>query len=700
MMALCNRIHSPTGPALWKKGSMGFIALLLATAGSFAATPVLEKIEAVGSGRGMALTLSADAAFPITISNKTPKKSMISVLSILCSNVIYGLNDYQFKTFPRGCPLQWISASENKKAGNVELVIKVQAPFDKNIRLKQKDKRWIILLTSSPVNDFTWSTQNGSSGLATRAEERVSTPTNLAAPPQGATSSLLNDITIMHRERVEKIIFQLDRPTEMIVKSLPEKIMVLFVNTKNDLSHGTFKSEQDWVVKSIELKEVLHGNSQWLGASIYINRETGGKPLVQVFPTRLVIYSVHESKQCLYLWSAKKGTAVSYTFITPHAPPIDYKKIEKKALLDSKNDFGSAGTFSVNEPVQQAKPQAVPTPAPLPPAIRIVIIKDKAGLFSAPSSAPGTKVIDHLPIGFVATQLEKKRGWLKIETGDAQGWIMAATGLDSVKVSQTIWKKIEAAIAAKAQQEKKAQEAAALAQAKEEKKAQAAAALALAKEEKKAQEVKAQQEKKEREAALAEKTQREKALRQERQKQEPKTPQASRQATPAQAAAPLPETAVPIPHRDSASSLQAVQLDKNLNAPLASTADLPAKPARRLIEYRIFGRDPFMPLVQDEDNGNVPKVENLEIVGILYDNTDRIGLFEDIRDKTKAFALRERDPVKNGYVSKIQMDKVLFVISELGMSRTYVMKLNKEKKLNQMKQDRPDQAVPPPSTSN
>ena len=67
------------------------------------------------------------------------------------------------------------------------------------------------------------------------------------------------------------------------------------------------------------------------------------------------------------------------------------------------------------------------------------------------------------------------------------------------------------------------------------------------------------------------------------------------------------------------------------------------------------------------------------LVGVLYDQVDRIGLFEDKQDKTKAYALRENDPVQNGYVLRVQPDKVLFLINELGISRTYALKLTKEK---------------------
>lgn len=94
----------------------------------------------------------------------------------------------------------------------------------------------------------------------------------------------------------------------------------------------------------------------------------------------------------------------------------------------------------------------------------------------------------------------------------------------------------------------------------------------------------------------------------------------------------------------------------------------------------MFGRDPFLPISNDEE-GPVPNVENLTLVGILYDQADRIALFESSKANanSKAYALRENDPVRNGYILRIQPDKVLFLLNDLGISRTYAMKLTREK---------------------
>ena len=95
-----------------------------------------------------------------------------------------------------------------------------------------------------------------------------------------------------------------------------------------------------------------------------------------------------------------------------------------------------------------------------------------------------------------------------------------------------------------------------------------------------------------------------------------------------------------------------------------------------VIRYTAFGRDPFMQLMPDSlsKNGR-PFVENLKLVGILFDKLDKIALTEDMKNGKRPFALRENDPVEHGKVLKIYRDRVVFLITEYGISRSYTMRL-------------------------
>jgi hypothetical protein len=98
-----------------------------------------------------------------------------------------------------------------------------------------------------------------------------------------------------------------------------------------------------------------------------------------------------------------------------------------------------------------------------------------------------------------------------------------------------------------------------------------------------------------------------------------------------------------------------------------------------LVRYKIFGRDPFVPLVKDTSNATEhPRVENLRLVGVLEDTRERIALLEDFTNDNRAFALRVGDPVEHGKVLRIQRDKVVFIIRDFDVWRSYTLSLTKD----------------------
>ncbi|MBD3243462.1 MAG: SH3 domain-containing protein, partial [Chitinivibrionales bacterium] len=99
-----------------------------------------------------------------------------------------------------------------------------------------------------------------------------------------------------------------------------------------------------------------------------------------------------------------------------------------------------------------------------------------------------------------------------------------------------------------------------------------------------------------------------------------------------------------------------------------------APPLPNVVQYTTYGRDPFVPYSRKIDEG-FPSVENLRLVGILYDRTDRIALLQDELFEDKSYAMREQDQVSNGTVWRINPTNVIFLITELGISRTYTLEL-------------------------
>jgi hypothetical protein len=114
--------------------------------------------------------------------------------------------------------------------------------------------------------------------------------------------------------------------------------------------------------------------------------------------------------------------------------------------------------------------------------------------------------------------------------------------------------------------------------------------------------------------------------------------------------------------------------------------ELPEPARRRTIRYRRFGRDPFVPLdivrVTGGDSA-LADAENLTLVGIVYDDEERIALLEDTENDGKAYALMEGDRVRRGSLFRIMRKRVIFLLNEDGISYTHDLELEKEKILRE-----------------
>jgi hypothetical protein len=100
-------------------------------------------------------------------------------------------------------------------------------------------------------------------------------------------------------------------------------------------------------------------------------------------------------------------------------------------------------------------------------------------------------------------------------------------------------------------------------------------------------------------------------------------------------------------------------------------------PEGELVRYKVFGRDPFVPLIRDTSATELPNVENLRLVGVLEDARERIALVEDFKNGNRAFALRTNDAVAQGKVLRVHRDKVIFLIRDFEVSHSYTLGLSK-----------------------
>ncbi|MCP4570532.1 MAG: hypothetical protein GY841_23355, partial [FCB group bacterium] len=105
-------------------------------------------------------------------------------------------------------------------------------------------------------------------------------------------------------------------------------------------------------------------------------------------------------------------------------------------------------------------------------------------------------------------------------------------------------------------------------------------------------------------------------------------------------------------------------------------------PKRLVVKYKSSRyRDPFKTLIDAARTQNVPveqriaNVEGLKLVGIIEsDGGSNRALFED--QEGYGYMLESGDKVRNGYVLRVETDRVYFQIFEYGWSRTVALKMD------------------------
>jgi uncharacterized protein YgiM (DUF1202 family) len=117
-------------------------------------------------------------------------------------------------------------------------------------------------------------------------------------------------------------------------------------------------------------------------------------------------------------------------------------------------------------------------------------------------------------------------------------------------------------------------------------------------------------------------------------------------------------------------------LDTNMNTDTDTLDVVTAE--KNLYIYTKRGRDPFLPL--DKSNfirEGLPNINNITLVGILYDTDDAIALFEERSGNSiSSFSMKIGDPVVSGKLLRIDASKVIFLMRESTFSYTVEKELN------------------------
>ncbi len=148
---------------------------------------------------------------------------------------------------------------------------------------------------------------------------------------------------------------------------------------------------------------------------------------------------------------------------------------------------------------------------------------------------------------------------------------------------------------------------------------------------------------------------------------------------------------IPVPEETAMSGFD---MTEDVEAPEQEREDLPGSakekeseeyagesPEEQMVPYRTFGRDPFIPL---EDSvlieKGLPDVQNFDLVGLVYnEGGENLAVLQHMNEEAENYVLKENDKVAKGRVLKIKEDRVVFLITDMGMSRTYTIEIQEDK---------------------
>ncbi len=617
--------------------------------GAFGET-VLNGLEVVSGPKGTAITLSGDGSFAAEFSAEG-REVYIDIFGVL-----YGLDQYGYDQFGE-CPVRRIRVAE-KSENALRLTVSLETGTA-TVRAKEKDGRWIALLSSAPAPSCAWRA-NVAPGR-TPAEQPLSGAGDMQDRVDKVPPSITS-MTVLQRGAVAEVRISGEPSVEVDGRVVGRNAVAVFLGATNGLGTKEVSPPAEYGFGTISVLESSRNGIPVVKVSV-TPLDENVVPIIQTFSGEWVAYISNRNGERFAVWEVGKGNLVAYNFRETAGSVVDYREYSRRARDDLERDLSDESTFLINGTRQASVPPAkteetlsggggsfgteesdlkppkpkkaihestMPSPMieteitrleepigsdeePIPeepvvesvPRLRVpvVITGNGVNLRSSPNAESLANVIDQLELGRRAIKLMVHDEWVRIlpKNGDT-GWVHESLVKDSLDSTVEI------------------------AHSEPEPRVQAKEPL------------------------------------QERAAERP----------PAEAAA------VALPIEDISKDFRGEEI--------VAKGELPEPAKPRMIRYRRFGRDPFVPLDIIRMAGGdsaLPDAENLVLVGIVYDDKERIALLEDTENQNKAYALMEGDRVRRGSLFRIMRKRVIFLLSEEGISYTHDLELEKEKILKE-----------------
>ncbi len=652
-----------------RRAVLGLVAGAAACSG---ASAVLSDCRVITGPRGVVVVLEADGRFGLA--GRVQKKRGGASVFLEVSDAIYGLEAHTFRAFPKHFPVSRITVKDAVAESSILLQIDMQLPPPPGLRLKQKGNQWLAMLSSRPQPALEWrAPRSGTSS----AEPKRSSPTPSASasrpPPSAAKPAassrktaaalpkkrpvrqetgkrkvasdksslvMLTDLVHLCRNDVELVQLHFSREVSHRTRRENGKYMIALPDVISGLSESAYRPGNSLLVDSLILRERTEGAKNWLLVTIHTGSGES-TPLTAFRGDRIDVFAARPpDKTGFSMWSARGGERVAAEFVKLPRHTADLAALKKKAKDASRKDLAKKETFTVasaragdvgSKPGAGTKREKggetkeddgkkvedggkQPAAAPAPPPL------------------PDEQPPDPLEPRTLVVMKDKINIRNEPSTRSRESVItqLSLGTIGHVKQRKNSWVFLETPSAEGWVYASLLRDSAKVPEAIWE--------------EVRAREIAAE------EARLREAEKKEAVA-------------AAKAEMPASGSS---EPGVPEPGVSSA--------DAESSKPETTTVVEQEEKTPRTITYRVLGRDPFIPL-RTKESDTLVDPQKARLVGILYDETDRLGLLETTAGGKRAFAVREGDRVEKGRVLKVRPDEVVFLLTEMGISHTYILRL-------------------------
>jgi SH3-like domain-containing protein len=603
--------------------------LLLLLPSGIAAASVLSGMEIVTGDRGTILFLKSDSVIDCNASNPSA-----AAITIVLSGCIYGLQDFSYTKFDKKSPVTSLIASEKKQGSIVKLQITMKDPVDEQPVLKRKNTDIYILLSKKPREPFTWKapaafeTNQKLAVIEAKEKQNVQHSANstngMVNKNEDRAVTLLTDIAMVYREQICRINFQFNGSVKGTIVRNQDSVVCSFKGVKSGLEKSIFEIHPRSVYKKIIISE-KKGNENVLIAKIVVDTsEAIGQACIVFEDSRyFTIMTINKSSYNAF-WSTHPESNWEHelTYVKPYE--IDFKKMGERAERDVALNLSSGPVFRVGDFFSES-----PAGETIRNGITAAPIAEKFSE-TTPDVAMHTSEKQSVPESTVTSQIKPEvYDSVVINSNDVN--IRKQPSVTSVAITKAMkgmsvqrissnngWTRIAINGTYGWINNKFVDQP---------------SQVAIAEKENVTAEVQVVDSK-------------------------------------------IGDSMELKPQFQSLSNDSMAIQKVSQQIGVEDTFKDEKNEADLVIRYHQKGRDPFAPLFRDSlMQGGKASIDQLQLVGVLIDGNDKVALFEDKSSKKQSFTLRENDAVENGKVLKVFPDRVVFLLTEFGISRSFTLRL-------------------------